>query len=267
MIVGVCGSLGMVGSAAIEGFEKRNLCVKRFDIRDNDTQFESLLESDVLFLCLPTLYSDEKQMYNKDALESVCGRLQEHGFKGVVVNKSTVEPGTTDRLAVQFGLQMVHNPEFLTARTAKQDFDEQNHIVIGQAKTVTQTNADRVQALFATTFPHASISICSAVESECVKIFVNNHYATKVQQFNEFFFACKAVGADYDHVKNMMLKNGWIHSMHTNVPGPDGQLSFGGMCFPKDTRAFLAWQKRTQNCPFHVTQGTVDGNIALRNDQ
>ena len=34
-----------------------------------------------------------------------------------------------------------------------------------------------------------------------------------------------------------LIKNGWVNEMHTNVPGPDGQLSYGGACFPKDTQA------------------------------
>ena len=43
-----------------------------------------------------------------------------------------------------------------------------------------------------------------------------------------------------------MLKNGWINPMHTTVPGPDGQLSYGGFCFPKDTNALLQFMK-TEN--------------------
>ena len=41
-----------------------------------------------------------------------------------------------------------------------------------------------------------------------------------------------------------MLKNGWINHMHTEVPGQDGKLGFGGACFPKDTAALLADMKR-----------------------
>ena len=36
-----------------------------------------------------------------------------------------------------------------------------------------------------------------------------------------------------------MLKNDWINPMHTKVPGTDGKLSYGGMCFPKDTKALI----------------------------
>ena len=35
----------------------------------------------------------------------------------------------------------------------------------------------------------------------------------------------------------MMIGNGNINPDHTSVPGPDGNISYGGYCFPKDTNA------------------------------
>ena len=62
-----------------------------------------------------------------------------------------------------------------------------------------------------------------------------------------------------------MLKNGWINPMHTNVPGPDGKLSYGGFCFPKDTNALLNHMKR-MNTPHNVLQATIDERNVMRDD-
>ena len=70
-----------------------------------------------------------------------------------------------------------------------------------------------------------------------MKIFANSFYAVKVQFFNEMYDLCDKMDSDYKKVKDLILKNGWVNEMHTNVPGPDGQLSYGGACFPKDTQA------------------------------
>ena len=42
----------------------------------------------------------------------------------------------------------------------------------------------------------------------------------------------------------MMLKNEWINPMHTNVPGSDGSLGYGGACFPKDTNALYRYMEK-----------------------
>ena len=57
--------------------------------------------------------------------------------------------------------------------------------------------------------------------------------------FNMFFDLCKSKDIDYEVVKNAMFKNDWINPMHTDVPGHDGQLAYGGACFTKDTNALL----------------------------
>lgn len=60
---------------------------------NTEQDFQNLLNQDFLFLCLPTLYSDEKKEYDKSAIHDVCKRLNDLEYNGLVVLKSTVEPG------------------------------------------------------------------------------------------------------------------------------------------------------------------------------
>ena len=62
-----------------------------------------------------------------------------------------------------------------------------------------------------------------------------------------------------------MLKNKWINPMHTDIPGPDGKLSYGGYCFPKDTNALLNHMKR-ENTPSMVLEATVLERNIMRDD-
>jgi UDP-glucose 6-dehydrogenase len=98
-----------------------------------------------------------------------------------------------------------------------------------------------------------------------MKSFVNCFYSVKVQFFNELYLTCKANNCNYDTVKNLMLKNKWINPMHTNVPGPDGMLSYGGYCFPKDTNALLQHMKN-KNVAHKVLQATIEERNEMRND-
>lgn len=273
--VAVFGSCGVVGKACVESLKKRNVDTIGYDIQmifetvEEKRELERrIFKCDIVFLCLPTLYDSTIGEYNKAALKDVCSFLQLNNYQGIVVVKSTVEPGTTDQLASEYGLKLVHNPEFLTARTAVEDMDNQKHIVLGKPSSsiISDEDFSRIRNFFKTCFPNAEISSCAAVESECMKLFVNTHYATKVQQFNEFYLGCQAIGADYNRVRDMMVKNGWIHPMHTDVPGPDGKMSYGGMCFPKDTNACLSWMKNVVHVPHNIVEATIVERNSIRHE-
>ena len=62
-----------------------------------------------------------------------------------------------------------------------------------------------------------------------------------------------------------MLKNKWINPMHTNVPGVDGKLSYGGYCFPKDTNALLNHMKR-EGTHCKVLEATIIERNIMRDD-
>ena len=261
--------LGFVGGSMFRSFNEKGVSVFGYDKYKKDIDMGPLdlcLNTKISFLCLPTLFNKEKKCYDKNAIHNVCTFLNEKKYKGVVVVKSTVEPQTISLLCDKYSnLEFIHNPEFLTARTAFHDFHNQTHIVLGKSKNCSLENYDLVYRFYNKNYPRAQISICSSDESECMKIFVNTFYSTKIQIFNEFYLLCKEMNVDYNNVKELMLKNNWFTPHHTYVPGPDGKLSYGGACFPKDTSALLEHMKKLKT-PHMVLDSVVKERNTMRDD-
>lgn len=264
MNIAICG-LGVVGSAVYNSFKKRNIHVIGYDkYKSNGIGSpKDMLQTDMVFLCLPTPYKDELKEYDKSSIHDVCSFLIEEKYKGIVVLKSTVEPGTCRSYSKN--LTIVHNPEFLTASTAEKDFDQQSHIVLGgsspDAKEVT-----KVETFYRTYWrDDPEYSTCVWEESEMMKLGVNCFYSTKIQYFNELYLLSKVFQIDYDKVVSLMLKNGWISPHHVKVPGTDGKLSYGGMCFPKDTNALLQTMIRKKS-KHKVLEAVVKERNEMRDD-
>ena len=163
-------------------------------------------------------------------------------------------------------LLFIHNPEFLTARTAFEDFHNQTHIVLGKNENINDIQLKTLTNFYSFLYPFAEISICSSLESESMKIFCNCFYSVKIQFFTEIYLLCKKNNCDYNVVKNMMIKNNWINKMHTNIPGPDGNISYGGLCFPKDTNALLKYMQKL-NTPHNVLQCSIEERNSMRFDK
>ena len=156
-------------------------------------------------------------------------------------------------------------PEFLTARTAYEDFHNQTHIVIGSSNNCDANKINMLVKFYSTYYPNAEISLCDSLESESMKIFCNSFYAIKVQFFTELYLLTKSNGSDYDKIIQMMLKNNWINSMHTKVPGPDGNISYGGLCFPKDTNALNKYMEKN-DCSRQILEACIKERNLMRND-
>lgn len=262
--IGIIG-LGFVGGSMLQSFREKNVKVIGYDkFKESDT-FKSCLGTDFVFLCLPTLFDNNSNEYDKSIIYEVCKDLENNDYKGLVVIKSTVEPLTTLNLQTKFSkLNFLHNPEFLTAVTAYEDFHNQKHIVLGNCNASNE-QLDKINNFYKEFYPNAEISNCSSTESESMKIFCNTFYSVKIQYFNELFFLCQKNKCDYDNIVSLMLKNNWINPMHTKVPGPDGKFSYGGYCFPKDTNALLQHMKN-QKVPCELLQSCINERDSMRDD-
>jgi len=266
MKVGICG-LGVVGNS-VYSFMKKNKLINEvlvYDKYKNINKLNTLLVSDIIYICINTSYDDNIKTYNMDGIDETLFLLSEFKYEGVILIKSTVLPNYCEnKNNIYPSLKIMHNPEFLSASTAVKDFEEQKHIILGHTIYSKQV-IDFVEIFYKKLFTNARISITTSCVSALVKISCNSFYATKVQFFTELYLLCEKMNLDFNMVKNMMLNNEWIHPMHTNVPGQDGQISFGGSCLPKDISA-LSQYMYSNNIPNSVVNSVITERNILRND-
>ena len=237
MNIGIIGQ-GFVGNAIYQKF-KKYYNVLTFDLDEskaNSTKEEVMAQSEVVFVCLPTPMNQDGSC-NTDIVEGVIADLN-NNYNGTVVIKSTIPPGTTDRLNAKYeNVDIVFNPEFLTEANAVDDFENQTRIVLGGSSKSTT----KLKRIYSSIFRKTSKIIkTDAQTAELVKYVTNCFLATKVSFANEIYQLCDGLGLDYDKVIEYATYDERLGLSHWGVPGPDGDFGFGGHCFPKDLQAVIS---------------------------
>ena len=147
--------------------------------------------------------------------------------------RTTILPGTSDRLSRETGHQVCYMPEFLTERTHIEDFKKQTMVFTGALDLLVKV------------FPGKKFTVMSPLEAELSKYIHNVFGAYKVTYFNAAKEYVEKMGGNWAKVHTGTLLSGFINDMHTYFPGPDGKLGYGGKCFPKDVNAFAKMTKGT----------------------
>ena len=242
MKIGIIGQ-GYVGTAIKVGFEPY-YTVETYDKYDgmkSTVQLTDMVETcKVIFVCVPTPMNTDGTCHT-DIVESVVKEIDDRVDlanipKPTVVIKSTVPPGTTDRLHKKYkGVDVIFNPEFLTEMNFIEDFKNQSRIILGGVRRGTSL----LRQVYSKVFPHATIVKTNAKYAETVKYFINCFLGTKVSFANEMKMLCDEIDIDYDKVVEYATYDERLGKSHWAVPGPDGELGFGGHCLPKDISAIV----------------------------
>ena len=256
--IGVIG-IGFVGEA-VKNFFDEKIEVEVYDPPKGYDNIKPLLDTQIIFLCVPTLSRTDGSI-NLEHVNSTVELLTKHSYKGNLVIKSTVVPGTANSLKKGKPFHIISNPEFLTARTASKDFAEQNHIVIGSDKH----EWFFLYHLYKRFFPEVKFTLVSNTEAELIKYTCNAFYSLKIAYLNEINLLCKTLDSSYEQVLEGVLKNKWMSPFHTLVPGPDGKFGYGGACFPKDTKAIISRAKEL-GIEMNTLIGAEKTNKKVRND-
>ncbi len=269
MGVGIIGQ-GFVGKALKAGFEKYYE-VDTLDL-DKDKCTVDYLEDivelvNIIFVCVPTPMKKDGscdtsivEAVVKDINDMVVSR---NVSDRVVVVKSTVAPGTTERLnKICQNIQVVFNPEFLTESNYIEDFRNQNRIILGGPRP----GITKVKRFYSKIFPKTTIVKTGSTIAEMVKYMTNTFLATKVSFANEMFQICDKLNIDYDKVVEYSTYDERLGKSHWAVPGPDGHLGFGGSCFPKDLNA-LIHLARNLDTSLNTIGGAWDTNLDVRPEE
>lgn len=244
MNIGIIGQ-GFVGTAIREGLKnffsifvydlKKELCPKHMLLTPSDI----VQNCEIIFQCLPTPMKKSGECdlsIVTNSLEIINTLSLQHNKNPIVVVKSTVPPGTCEKLNQKFkNINVVFSPEFLTEANSIEDFKNQTRIILGGPRPYTT----QVKTMFRKAFPHIPIIKTGYQTSEMVKYFINNFLSVKVSFANEMYQMCNELGIDYDKVTEYALFDQRIGRSHLAVPGPDGDFGYGGHCFPKDIDAMI----------------------------
>ena len=263
MNIGIIGQ-GFVGSAVYHKF-KNYFSVLTYDIDNSkcNASFKDVTQkSKFIFVCLPTPMNSDGSC-NINIVKKTLSEINNFKKNLNIILKSTIPPGTTDYLNEQFKyLSIVFNPEFLTERNAIKDFENQKRIILGGPRPAT-TN---VKQIFSKAFENVHIVKTGSTHAEFIKYFTNCFLATKVSFSNEMYQLAKAYNLDYDKIVEYASLDNRLGKTHFNVPGPDGDVGFGGHCFPKDLSAIIFLTKKNGTIN-NILQSVMKTNNEVRKNR
>ena len=220
----------------IEAALRRVLRQKRFSVAE--TIEEAVRPSGLVFLCVGTPSRADGGMDEtpiRTSVRSLATAVRD-GERRTIVVKSTVLPGTTDRVvrpileATKRPFRLAVNPEFLREGRALEDTLRPDRIILGVEAPGT---ARILKPLYRSA--KCPVLVTDLKTAEAIKYATNAFLATKVAFANELANLCDAFGVSYDAVHRGIGLDPRINPRFL-VPG----VGFGGSCFPKDVRAFAA---------------------------
>jgi UDPglucose 6-dehydrogenase len=202
--------------------------------------YSPITDSDLSFICVGTPSNEDGSSdlsMVKAAAASIGESLRERIGSHVVVVKSTVPPGTTQKIVTptvlhssgRTDIEFAMNPEFLREGKAIEDFMHPDRIVIGCNSPSACQIVRKVYSGI-----DAPIFVTNLTTAEMIKYSSNSFLAMKISFANEMGNICKKLGIDvYDVMKGV----GMDHRISPHFL--NAGAGFGGSCFPKDVNAFV----------------------------
>lgn len=235
--VGFIGQ-GYIGKNYADDFEERGYTVVRYGLEEEyRSGKEKIKNCDVVFIAVPT--PTKNGTSDDSAVREALSLMNE---KSIAVIKSTLLPGTTERLQKDFThLIVLHSPEFLSKATAKEDAQFPKRNIIGCSKDTDDHHKAAKKII--TMLPKAPYElICTSRESEFLKYVNNSFYYVKLVYMNMLYDAAKAAGCDWNIMRDAIAAEPWIGDMHIDPVHKSGRGA-GGLCLIKDYAAFSKWYK------------------------
>jgi UDPglucose 6-dehydrogenase len=232
--IGIIG-YGYVGKA-FHNFFKGHYDVKIYDpALANSSTKDDINKCDLAVICVPTPENEDGSC-NTAIVEQTVQWVN----TPLILLKSTVEIGTTDRLIKTYNKDIVFSPEFAgeskywTPDGFTTDVKQTPFFIFGGKKELCYK---LIEIYTPITGPSKTYRVTDPINAELAKYITNTQLAMKVAYCNEIYDLCEKLGTNYYEVRDLWLLDPRTTKSHTAVF--TGERGFGGKCFPKDTKALV----------------------------
>ena len=220
------------------------------------SSFEHLEEGfyDLAVISVPTPMNPKTGQCDVSIVDDVVNRYK--NYVKYFLIKSTVEIGTTDRIAKEHGVKIAMSPEYVGETLGHPLLEPRRdafQIIGGEEET-----ASKIAEFFRLVL-HASapIMICTATEAEIIKYCENLWIMQRVDYWNDVYDICGTLGGNFNRVREGLVLDPRFSRTHSFVY-PENR-GWSGKCLPKDMNA-LAYKMRKAGNPLITVEHLINKN-------
>jgi UDPglucose 6-dehydrogenase len=262
MRIGIVG-YGVVGKALARLFEYQagNPEVRIYDKMlpgyDGAENKAAIQSCDLVFVAVPTPGSPDGSC-DVSAVEEVVSWVTPP-----MCLKSTVPPGTVNRLVKATGKSICFSPEYVgeTKWHPWKGIESHGFVIVGGEKSLCDLVVRTYQQFLG---PLVSYYMTDAKTAELCKYMENSFLATKVAFVNQFYDLAQAFGVNYNELRELWLVDERIGRSHTIVTEERG---YRGRCLPKDMSAIVHAAKQVGGAPLLAAIDRYNDEVCRRADE